>query len=85
MAVLACSTAFGNMAMPANFEMNGPWVQIGARVSTTVANQNRMVAGVRHLTNGENINSSGACYTNTMAAGTNYVFAQIGAIFKITH
>lgn len=83
-AVLACSTAFANTVLPMNFEMNSPWVQVGQRVSTTASDQNRMVAGVRHLANGENINSSGACYTNSMAAGNTCVFAQAAAIFKVT-
>jgi hypothetical protein len=44
-----------------------------------------MVVGVRHLANGENINSGGVpTYTNSMTDATAYNWGQIGAIFKVT-
>lgn len=83
-AVLACSVGLATTTLPAGFSINAPWVQLGQRVSTTAADQNRQVVGVRHLANGENINSSGPCYTNAMSEATAYYWMQAAAIFKVT-
>lgn len=85
-AVLVGSVGYSQTVLPANFEIVAPnWVQFGPRISATATDQNRMVVGVRHLANGENINSGGVpTYTNSMTDATAYNWGQIGAIFKVT-
>lgn len=84
LAVIACSVGYALLALPALFEVKDPWVQFGPKTSATAADQIRAVVGVRHLTNGENINSAGACYSTNMDGTVSYPFGQAALILKVT-